>query len=575
MKRIAVLLAALIMVFSFAGYAEAAEYTTESYDVSVTVAEDNSYMVTENVIISYPGDKLILTRRIPSEKGIVSGVKINGGEAETKMDDGFIAAEIELRGQNSYVFSYRMDMYDDMDKASDSFNLSLIPSDWDNAIANASISISMPKAVNGDSFDITVYGDGAGTNDKLNASFSGSNITINAAGLSAYEGIKASAQLPEGYWVNPLNFDYIKYILLALLGVMPVLMCVFWIRFGRDKKLEVGEKPYPPEGIPAAEAGYIIDGIIDQKDITCLVMDFAAKGYLRLEGYMLYKEKDIDQAEPAYAKTIFRAFFSESDEFNTMKPSAVLGLAYIHARKQLHAEYQGRKKRIFTRSSSILRVIGSIFTILGPSLAVMTAGVMKLRPEYYYTAAGVAIALAIGTFLITRTFDKTYSMQGKARRKRYFIGLIFIILACAAASYAVWDILGMGYCIGIFLSCGFTFVFTVLIRKHTKKSSEWYVQLLSLREYIRVADYNRMKILTTENPGYFYDIMPYAYVFGLADKWAKNYAKVDREMAAYSDSMKKACNNLANNILKQVPETEMKRADFTDFGGKGAVKKIF
>lgn len=575
MKRIAAALLCLMLVLSFAGPAFGADYTTEKYDVSVTVAEDNSYLITENVTINYPADKLIITRRIPSEKGIVSGVKINGGEAETKMDDGCIVAEIELRGQNSYVFSYRMDMYDDMDKASDSFNLPLIPSDWDNPVTEAAISISMPKAVDRETFDVSVYGDGAGTNDKLNVDISGSNIAVNAAGLSAYEGIKASAQLPEGYWVNPLNFDYIKYILIALLAVMPIAMCLFWMRFGRDRKLDIGEKPYPPEGIPAAEAGYIIDGIIDQKDITCLVMDFARKGYLRLEGYMLYKEKDISDDEPAYAKTVFRALFGESDEFNTMKPSSVLGLAYIHARKQIHNEYQGRHKRIFTRSSSILRVLGNVLTILGPSLAVLTAGVMKLRPEYYYVAAAVAVVLAFGTFLITRTFDKTYSMQGRARRKRYFAGILMILLSCSGAAYAVWDILGMGYCIAIFVSCIGTFVFTVLIRKHTKKSSEWYAQLLSLRAYIKVADYNRMKILTTENPDYFYDIMPYAYVFGLADKWAKNYAKVNREMAAYSDSMKKVCNNLANNILKQVPETEMKRADFTDFGGKGAVKKIF
>ena len=34
---------------------------------------------------------------------------------------------------------------------------------------------------------------------------------------------------------------------------------------------------------------------------------------------------------------------------------------------------------------------------------------------------------------------------------------------------------------------------------------------------------DRINALAEENPSYFYDVLPYAYVFGLTDTWAKKF----------------------------------------------------
>lgn len=53
--------------------------------------------------------------------------------------------------------------------------------------------------------------------------------------------------------------------------------------FGRDPKIVQTVEFYPPEGITPAEAGYIIDGIVNKEDLVSMVIYFADKGYLSIE----------------------------------------------------------------------------------------------------------------------------------------------------------------------------------------------------------------------------------------------------------------------------------------------------
>lgn len=46
-------------------------------------------------------------------------------------------------------------------------------------------------------------------------------------------------------------------------------------------------------------------------------------------------------------------------------------------------------------------------------------------------------------------------------------------------------------------------------------------QLSGLRSFIETAELDRMRVLAKNRPEIFYHIMPYAYVFGLYDKFAE------------------------------------------------------
>ncbi|MPN46599.1 hypothetical protein SDC9_194190 [bioreactor metagenome] len=69
----------------------------------------------------------------------------------------------------------------------------------------------------------------------------------------------------------------------------------------------------------------------------------------------------------------------------------------------------------------------------------------------------------------------------------------------------------------------FLYVTGIFMRKRTKRGSMLLGRLLGFKNFLERAEKQRIERLVQENPTYFYDVLPYAYVLGVSDKWAKNF----------------------------------------------------
>ena len=78
--------------------------------------------------------------------------------------------------------------------------------------------------------------------------------------------------------------------------------------------------------------------------------------------------------------------------------------------------------------------------------------------------------------------------------------------------------------------------FTMRMKQRTKKSSKLLGRILGFKEFIRTAELDRIQRLVEENPSYFYNVLPYAYVFGLTDRWAKKFEGITVQPPAWYDS---------------------------------------
>ena len=50
--------------------------------------------------------------------------------------------------------------------------------------------------------------------------------------------------------------------------------------------------------------------------------------------------------------------------------------------------------------------------------------------------------------------------------------------------------------------------------------------LLGLKHFIEVAKKHELEMLVNKNPNYFYDILPYAYVLDVSDKWIEKFENI-------------------------------------------------
>ena len=80
--------------------------------------------------------------------------------------------------------------------------------------------------------------------------------------------------------------------------------------------------------------------------------------------------------------------------------------------------------------------------------------------------------------------------------------------------------------------------------KKTRKGMESYWHALGFKEYIKTAERYRVKFQEQQN--LFEKFLPYAMVFGLADKWAKAFEGIIKESPDWYDS---ANNNVFTPII--------------------------
>ena len=133
-------------------------YTTDSFDVDVTVNEDNSYEVTETVNVNYDSPRHGIYRYIPmndmdgNTAMKIDRMWVDGWNYETYDESGcrvlkIGSGDVTVTGRQTFQYGYRIRMYDDMDTSTDLFYLDLLPTDWETAIKETDITVTFPKPI--------------------------------------------------------------------------------------------------------------------------------------------------------------------------------------------------------------------------------------------------------------------------------------------------------------------------------------------------------------------------------------------------------------------------------------------
>ncbi|MDD6042844.1 MAG: DUF2207 domain-containing protein [Eubacteriaceae bacterium] len=546
MKRIVVILAmALVMTLSIPAAAFAGSgFTTSRYDVDVDITASHVCKITENIKVNFTEARHGIFRYIPYEQGIYTIKKINVTrdpyEVSTEYNNGWHKIikigdpDEEVSGEHFYVIGYNIVGYEDGDTENDYLSLDLLPTGWDTSIKKSHIKVKLPKAIDENQLKLYVGQYGA-SNNEADIDFKYNKktniIEIKAKNLEKGCGITISAQLPEGYWENPANRKWMSVPLIAVLGAVPLLLILLWFLFGRDPKVIKPVEFYPPEQMTSAEIGYVIDGSVDYKDLISLIMYFAGKGYITITEYKknqfsLTKIKEIDRSEKHFAKTFFRGLFDEGDTVKTDELPASFGDDFMLAQQQLRDYYRG-KKSLFTLSSKICRTVGIGLMFMPPIIAVAIAAAATFRPMYLLSLIPIGLCTVISMLYIVLLFDK-WDATGRAQRKvRVVFGGLFACLGVGISAFITASLMeNILYAVLVVASALVSLVAVVFMKKRSAQSAALYGRVLGFRDFIENAELEKLNMLVEDDPEYFYNILPYAYVMGLSDKWAKKFEKI-------------------------------------------------
>lgn len=541
---IAALILMMLPVSLNDAYAADNTMMTDRYDVTVDVSEDNTYDYHEHLDMFYISPHHGIYRYIPMQGYKISGIRVPGYEYETYTQNGYKVVKIgsgsyELTGANSYDILYNIMMYEDENTEKDMLLLNLIPTDWETDIAESVCTINLPKEA--DLSKVKVFSGSYGTEGNedgsvIETSDDGKTITVTTSHIPAHHGVTVTLELPQGYWVGAAEFGGLSFMNILLFALGPVGAAILWYLYGRDDHMTKTLEFYPPDGLTPGEIGYIIDGNADQKDLISTIVYLADKGYMTIEEvsrreFIFRALQEPGDDEPQYVRTIYKGIFpGKTKSRSSTKLGATFGRKYETARDQLTRMFQGSKS-MYRKESLTARIVGGIAAIM-PSVAFSVWASANGDDLGMFGAGWAAFHVIITLFLMYSVYDRIRStskvrtvIKSLAAVWFFTIGVCFLPLMSDALTYTsrvkaavIVAYLIFGTIIAIF--------FSVISIAKTSQYTALMGRILGFRDFIRTAELDKLNELVEDDPEYFYHIMPYAYVFGLSNRWIKRFEDI-------------------------------------------------
>lgn len=554
----------IFFIFSLASiFADRQGYEIKNFKYKATYHSDNTISVWETIDVnftearhgiyqSFYDDFYLNVAPAGKDEDVryykykINNLSAQGEDFSVNHEDGLYTIKIGsassfVNGRHIYNISYTCQIPDDRYDAADFIYCTVLGDQWSVPIDHFEFELTFENGLPALS-DFAIYSGAYGSYKNaldIIAQKDGNTIYGEADFVQGGNSITIFSRLYEGYFTNErqANNFLLSWIFWALSFAF-VIFQAFAILKTHHKTVIPTVEFYPPDGISSAEVGTIVDNCADQKDLASLVPWFASKGYLTIEQtdktVVVKKVKDLEEGAPLYQKKFFNALFSASDTMAFDNAPASFYNDYTAARSALTAEFTGEK--VLYKNKKV-----AIFSLLANFLLTMLFLMDNSPVESFYNIEQFvpsAISLVLG-ILATLFVNKKTFFKGKFLR-----GMIFISLFQALNFvFATVSILNSEVVVPKNISvCTLALSFLVSLFEFRRiVKSDWNVEisgkLVGLKQFIKTAEIDQLKMLVDENPEYFYKVLPYAMVFDLTDKWTNLFKDIDMQKPDwYQDS---------------------------------------
>ena len=602
---VCLLVAVLMCVPSFA---DDLGYYIKSYDVNGVLHENNTVTQTETLTLHYTETSHGFFRAFPewvkitrtlddgTQKDYSYRVKldvlsVDGAPYDVYTEDDYYYiklgdADQYVSGDMTYQLSFVYDIGDDRIADYDEIFYSINGPDWDTYIENFTFNMSFEKPIPDESAaSMALYSGSYGYTGNEYIEWAGDENGISGHStqpLPARTGVTVQTYLPEGYFANERGYSltpaYIVGIILAAMQLIVIAKALI----SHSKRPVQTVEFYPPDDISSAEVGYIIDEASNDNDIISLVIWFASKGYLSIEQkdkktLILNKLKDLPASSPKYQRTIFNALFRNRERTPLDDLPDGFFNDFTKAKTELASEFTGER--------SLHKKGGEIIAFALPGIAVVLMAIFaSLAAAGSTSAAGifpcVSAVFMAGVLFVAICASVRWTFASHGGRVMFLIlGILAALLSWGSMLLAQDEVLMNPIWLQI------AFVLTLIccllaprLAVYTTYRTEMTGKLLGLRDFIKKAELPKLKMLVEQDPSYYYNIIPYAYVFGLSSVWARQFESLAIAPPSWYytndglfnmimfDSMMR--NSFTNSIASERTET-MNSGSGGSFGGGG------
>ena len=300
--------------------------------------------------------------------------------------------------------------------------------------------------------------------------------------------------------------------------VMPgcaIVLIIMWYVFGRDKKTISTITTSPPEGLDPLEMDYAQIATISDRGIYAQLLFWVSKGILSVKDddgriSMLRTGRLPDDA-PAHQTLLFEDLFASSD---------IVWLDQLPPEVSEHKGELGDKVgERFTGKNAVVQDDSMYVTLTAMAILIISVFVVEVMVD-----VGILIPVLLGAALFTGLAllqNGALGFRSKHDRFEVICGIVF-----TAGSLAAHLVL-LGLHTSLLFTCLFAICFLICIPcilfMERRVNHRLYGQILGFRQFIETAEWDRLKQLSKEVPGYGMDILPYALLFNMGTRWTATF----------------------------------------------------
>ncbi len=492
----------------------------KKFKADIVLEKNSEVIVTEEISYFFPERRHGITRYLPYKYQVQ---KANGGVTDYNVNFKFVSAEestngndwievpfvVTKEGNNQNIRIGREDQTVEGDRgyrlrysvqnvityqpqsneAQDEFFWNVTGNGWNIPIEKSEATVTFPAEIDNSKWSFACFTGSLGSTeaeclfeavDKNKVKFESKWSLPEKSGLSVLSGLPhgliEKPNLSQSFWLI-LKYNLIYYAFLLLPLAVTILLLVIWFLKGRDPKGKGTIIPFygAPGNLTPVEVGTLFDEKADPKDFSSAIINLAIKGYLKIREIEKKPLFGIFKNRPNY-----QIFFLKKNDL----PAGV--------EREIYATILG----LGVQSSVTLEQLQNVF------------------PQKITMFRNIAYDGLVRKGYFPKNPEKV--------RKTYFlIGVIFLIVGFIFAGGS-FGIIGAG---SVMLTGFIIMFFGYLMPKKTIKGVDAYEKILGLKEYLEVAEKDRINFHNApeKRPELFEKLLPYAMILGVERAWAKQF----------------------------------------------------
>lgn len=509
------------LFFSLSAFAES--FYIKNYNVDIKVDNTKKIHVTETIEAYFEYKSHGILREIPAPNAEISNIKVSEKHKNTQSGETYRIKignpDKYITGDHTYEISYD---YNFLDNKKNEFYFNIIGTKWYTNINHVKFNVEMPYPFEEEKAGISIgkygtqgFSEGEGRYIVSDKTVSGETLRV----LEPKEGVTIRIELPKGYFVTNIVSK-------QNLSLLLILLCMFaciatWFIRGRDDRAETIISFYPPEGADVLDVELYYNEEVSPKGVVAMVIELAHKKFIKIsdnkDGIVLEKLKEYDGSKE-YEKTLIESIFG--DKQTITEKQLKRSTTFYKAVKKIISEKNGEREKMFEPeeyNKTPRKIMQYIIGFLGIVLSFVCA---SYNPFFIWKGL-----IIIGAAIFAQWF--VYLTVCDAKRKNMIIFFINLIILYPAFLFCLAFFEVMDY---VYLPASFgywcLFVSTLSyyhLEKRKKEILSTVGRVEGLKRFIKTAELNKLQMLVEEDPQYFYNILPYAYIFNLTNKWIKKF----------------------------------------------------